>query len=112
MPGQYAMLMGGDDLNVGQDLTRIGPLNFSGSGKLTLAELVNASASGQGAQPPQGGGLNGNYQVDSSTGRITGTLSNSAGGLDLVMYAVSGSDGYVLQPDAQEITSGTVSLQH
>ena len=112
MTGQYAMSMGGVDLNVGQDLTRIGPLNFSGSGKLTLAELVNASASGQGAQPPQGGGLKGNYQVDSSTGRITGTLSNSAGGLDLVMYAVSGSDGYVLQPDAQEITSGTVSLQH
>jgi hypothetical protein len=87
-------------------------LNLSGSGKLTLAELVNASGSGQGAQPPQGGGLTGNYQVDSSTGRITGTLSNSAGGLDLVMYAVSASNAYILQPDTAEITSGTVSLQH
>jgi hypothetical protein len=116
MSGQYALLMGGLDLNFnfgqGDDLTRIGAMNFDGSGKLTLTELVNASGIGQGAQPPQGGGLTGTYQVDSSTGRITGTLSNSGGGLDLVMYAASGSHAYVLQPDSGLVTSGTVSLQH
>ena len=117
MSGQFAMVMGGVDLtniNVGftQDLTRIGPMNFNGSGKLTLAELINASGTGQGAQPPQGGGLTGSYQVDSSTGRIVGTLSNSGGGLDLIMYPISGSEAYVLQPDSALVTSGTVNLQH
>ena len=97
---------------LGQDLTRIGPMNFNGSGKLTLAELVNGSLSGAGAQPPNGGGLTGTYQVDSATGRIAGTLWNSGGGLDLVMYVVSGSDAYVLQTDTNMVTSGTVSLQH
>jgi hypothetical protein len=115
MNGQFAMSMGGINLNfvnfVG-DLSRIGPMNFNGSGKLTLAELVNDSSSGVGAQPPPGGGLSGTYQVDSSTGRIVGTLSNSGGGLDLIMYAVSGSDAYVLQPDTGTVTSGMVSLQH
>ncbi len=115
MNGQFAMVMGGINLNfvnfVG-DFARIGPMNFNGSGKLTLAELVNDSSSGVGAQPPPGGGLTGSYQVDSSTGRIVGTLSNSSGGLDLAMYAVSGSDAYVLQTDGGLVTSGTVSLQH
>jgi len=112
MNGQFAMIMGGFDFNGGQDLSRIGPMNFNGAGKLTLAELANGSATGGGAQPPPGGGLTGSYQVDSSTGRITGTLSNSLANLDLVMYAVSGSDAYVLQTDVGTVTSGTVSLQH
>jgi hypothetical protein len=30
----------------------------------------------------------------------------------LVMYAVSGSDAYILQPDANFEISGTISLQH
>jgi len=87
-------------------------MNFNGSGKLTLAELVNDFSTGNGAQPPNGGGLTGSYQVDSSTGRIVGALSNSGGGLDLAMYAISGSDAYVLQTDTGTVTSGTVSLQH
>jgi hypothetical protein len=113
MKGQYAMVMDGvefDQFNNVSDLSRIGALNFDGSGRLTLAELANLG--GNGAQPPQGGGLTGNYQVD-STGRITGTLNNSGNfPLDLVMYAVSGSDAYVLQTDSGTGTSGTVSLQH
>jgi len=77
-----------------------------------LAELVNATNTGLGAQQPQGGGLTGNYQID-TTGRIVGTVSNSSNlPLDLVMYAVSGSDAYVLQPDTNFQISGTVSLQH
>jgi hypothetical protein len=113
MNGQFAMVMGGIDGSFGQDLSRVGLMQFNGSGKLSLAELVNASGSGAGAQSPNGGGLTGSYQVDSSTGRITGTLSNSGGGLGVVMYAVSGSDAYVMQSDPPGlVTSGTVSLQH
>jgi hypothetical protein len=113
MKGQYAMVMDGvefDQFNNVSDLSRIGAFNFDGSGRLTLAELANLG--GSGAQPPQGGGLTGNYQVD-STGRITGTVNNSSNlPLDLVMYAVSGSDAYVLQVDAGTVTSGAASLQH
>src|SRR5206468_2142851 len=65
MSGQYALLMGGIDLNNGQDLTRIGPMNFDGSGRLTLAELFNEPGFTQGAQPPVGGGLRGTYEIDS-----------------------------------------------
>jgi hypothetical protein len=117
MKGQYAMVMDGLEFNQSSqtgvlDLARTGALNFDGSGNLTLAELANLA--GNSAQPPQGGGLTGNYQID-ATGRIVGSLNNSGGTpLNLVMYAVSGSDAYVLQPDqALGIqTSGTVSLQH
>ncbi len=113
MKGQYAMVMDGiefDQFNNVFDLSRIGALNFDGSGNLALAELANLG--GNGAQPPQGGGLTGNYQID-STGRMTGTVNNSSNlPLDVVMYAVSGSDAYVLQVDTGAVTSGTVSLQH
>jgi len=98
--------MGGIDVTP-ELLSRIGTLQFDGTGKLTLNELANASASGGGAQSP--GLLSGPYSV-SSNGRITGNLSG--GGLDLVMYAVSGSDAYALQIDPGTNTSGTVSLQH
>lgn len=113
MKGQYALVMGGLDLNFSQDLSRVGALQFDGAGNLALAEVVNASNSGAGAQPPAGGGLKGSYQVHSSTGRITGTVSNSSNNpLDLAMYAISGSNAYVLQADTGTVTSGTVSLQH
>lgn len=107
--GQYALVMGGNSAN--GELARIGPMIFDGSGKLSLAELFNSA--GSGAQPPQGGGLKGNYQVSASTpGRITGSLSNSSNSLGLVMYAVSGSQAYLLQTDTGTATSGTVTLQH
>jgi len=113
MKGQYALAMGGLDLNGGQDLSRVGVLQFDGAGNLAVAEAVNGSNSGAGAQPPAGGGLKGPYQIDSSTGRITGSVSNSSNNpLDLAMYAVSSSTAYVLQADTGTVTSGTVSLQH
>src|SRR5262249_237310 len=113
MEGQYALGMGGIDFNFGQDFSRVGLLQFDGSGSLALAELVNASSLGVGAQPPQGGGLTGTYQIDSSTGRIVANLSNSSGPLGLAMSAVSGSQAYVMQAvPAGYVTSGTVSLQH
>src|SRR5262249_10234958 len=102
-----------EDFNHSNDLSRVGVMIFSGSGNVSLAELFNTSSSLNGAQPPQGGGLRGSYQVGSSTGRITGSVSNpSVPPLDLLMYAVSGSQGYAMQADAGLVTAGTVSLQH
>ncbi len=106
LKGQFALVMNGIDLSV-EALARIGPLQFDGSNKLVLTELVNASNSGVGAQSP--GTLSGTYSV-SSNGRVTGSLNNSS--LNLVMYAISGSDAYVLQVDSGTSTSGKVSLQH
>jgi hypothetical protein len=91
-----------------EGLARIGTLQFDGSSKLILVELVNASQSGIGATNP--GALSGTYQVGSG-GRFTGSLSNGGGGLDVVGYGVSGSQAYVMQTDAGANTSGTIQLQ-
>jgi hypothetical protein len=104
--GQFALLMDGIDTSP-EGLARIGTLQFDGSSKLTLLELVNASQSGTGATNP--GALAGTYQVGSG-GRFTGSLS-SGSGLDLVGYAVSGSQAYMLQVDQGANTSGTIQLQ-
>jgi hypothetical protein len=106
MNGQFSVVMDGIDLTP-ELLSRIGALQFNGAGTLTLAELVNASGSSTGAQSP--GILSGPYQV-SSNGRITGSFNG--GSLNLVMYAVSGSDAYVIQADSGTNTSGTLELQH
>ena len=115
MNGQFAVVMDGLDLtsfpfngSVGS-LARVGALQFDGAGKLALTELANDSLTGTGAQSP--GGMSGTYTVGAN-GRATGTLSNSNGGLTLVMYAVSGSDAYALQVDAGTNTSGPIELQH
>jgi hypothetical protein len=105
--GQFALLMNGIDTSP-EGLARIGTLQFDGSSKLTLVELANASQSGSGATSP--GAMAGTYQVGSG-GRFTETLSNSSGGLDLVGYAVSGSQAYMLQVDPGTNTSGTIQLQ-
>jgi hypothetical protein len=105
--GQFALLMNGIDTSP-EGLARIGTLQFDGSSKLTLIELANASQSGIGASNP--GAMAGTYQVGSG-GRFTGSLSNGGGGLDLVGYAVSGSQAYMLQVDSGVNTSGTIQLQ-
>lgn len=107
LKGQYSLVMDGLDTTP-QSLARIGTLQFDGSGKLTLNELANASNSGGGATSP--GLLTGTYSVGTN-GRITGGVSNSQGGVSLVMYAVSGSSAYALQSDAGTITSGMLQLQ-
>lgn len=104
---QYAIVMDGLDTSP-ENLSRIGTLQFDGGGTLTLNELANASISGSGATSP--GLLTGNYSV-SANGRITGAVSNSQGGVSLVMYAVSGSSAYALQTDPGTITSGMVEVQ-
>src|SRR5207248_5531415 len=50
--GQYSLAMDGVDFLNGQLLSRIGTLQFDGTGKLTLNEVLNSSASGAGAQSP------------------------------------------------------------
>jgi len=114
MKGQYALAMGGIDLsNISfGDLSRVGLMQFDGTGTLALAEVANSSITGAGAQPPAGGDLTGTYQIDNSTGRIVGNLSNNTSQLGLAMYAVSGSQAYAMQAVPMGVTSGTVSLQH
>ena len=112
LKGQFVIVMDGLDRTpeqVGlpdQILARLGTLQFDGAGNLTLNELVNASGSGGGGQSP--GVLTGTYTV-ASNGRVVASLNGNT--LNLVMYAVSGSQAYVLQGDAGVITSGTVELQ-
>jgi hypothetical protein len=111
--GQFALVMEGinQPQNIPvlvQGLARVGTLQFDGSSHLTLVEVANSSQSGTGATSP--GAMTGNYQVGGN-GRVTGSVSNGGGGLDVVMYAVSGSQAYVLQVDPQTNTSGTVQLQ-
>jgi hypothetical protein len=108
---QYAMAMDGLDLSrtiVPSDelYSRIGVLQFDGKGNLKLNEVVNASGTNAGVNSP--GILGGTYSVGSN-GRITGSVGN--GTLNLVMYAVSPSQAYVLQADPGFITSGTLLLQ-
>jgi hypothetical protein len=110
--GQFALVMGGLDRTPEQFglpdqlLSRVGTLRLDGSRTVTLNELANASGSGGGGQSP--GILTGSYTV-SSNGRIVGNLGSNT--LDLVMYAVSGSQAYVMQQDGGIVTSGTVELQ-
>jgi hypothetical protein len=107
LKGQFAIVMDGIDTTP-EGLARIGTLQFDGTSRLTLVELVNSSQSGSGATSP--GALAGTYQVGGN-GRVTGSVSNGGGALDLVMYAVSGSKVYALQTDSGANTSGTVQLQ-
>lgn len=107
LKGQYAFVMDGIDTTP-EGLARIGTLQFDGTSKLTLVELANASQSGSGAANP--GAFSGTYQVGSG-GRFTGSLTNANGGLDLVGYAISGSQAYLLQTDSGDNTSGTIQLQ-
>ena len=104
--GQYSMVMDGVDFGTLQFLSRIGAMRFDGAGKLTLSELANSSNSGSGAISP--GALSGTYQV-SANGRVTVPIGG--GTLDIVMYAISGSDAYALQVDVGTNTSGMVNLQ-
>jgi hypothetical protein len=106
--GQFAFLMDGIDTTP-EGLARIGTLQFDGAGRLTLVELVNVSnPQTGGATSP--GALAGTYRVGTG-GRVTGSVSNGGGALDVVMYGVSGSQAYVLQVDSGTNTSGMVQLQ-
>jgi len=110
MNGQFALVMGGFDANIGigpQNINRVGTLKWDGSGHLTLNEAVNSG--GQGATSP--GILTGSYSV-TSNGRASGTingLSESNG--DLVFYLVSGSNAYTIENDPGVEINGTIAKQ-
>ncbi|MCU1270641.1 MAG: hypothetical protein JWN74_1935 [Acidobacteriaceae bacterium] len=111
LKGQFAILMDGVEVlpTLVEGLARIGTLQFDGASRLTLVELANVSnPQTGGATSP--GALAGTYQVGSG-GRVTGSVSNGGGALDVVMYGVSGSQAYVLQVDSGTNTSGMVQLQ-
>jgi hypothetical protein len=106
--GQFAFMMDGFDTT--QLLDRLGTLTWDGTSKLTLNEVANSSATGQGAISP--GVLTGSYSV-SSNGRAVGTINNlSLTNNDLVFYLISGSDAYLLQNDSGVQINGMISLQH
>jgi hypothetical protein len=102
---QYSMAMDGVDLNP-ELFSRVGVLQFDGKGNVKVNEVINASASGSGVNNP--GILAGTYTV-ASNGRIVSTIDG--GSLNLVMYAISASQAYVLQSDSGITTSGQVLLQ-
>jgi hypothetical protein len=108
LSGQFVLVMDGLDLSGVQFgsgdllLSRVGTLQFASS-NLKLNEFVNEL---NGGQSP--GILNGSFSV-SSNGRGVGNLNN--GSLDLVLYAVSGTQAYVMQQDGGIITSGTAIQQ-
>ena len=109
MNGQFAFMMDGSDATP-QLLDRLGTLTWDGTSKLTLNEVANSSATGQGAVSP--GVLTGSYSV-SSNGRAVGTINNlSITNNDLVFYLISGSDAYLLQNDTGVQINGMISLQH
>lgn len=102
---QYSMAMDGIDV-APELLSRVGALQFDGKGNVKLNEVANASSSGAGVNNP--GILAGTCTVGSN-GQIVVTFSGSS--LDLVMYAVSGSQAYALQTDSGTTTSGQILLQ-
>ena len=107
--GQYGLVMDGDDLTLFPSLgglSRVGLLQFDGAGGVVLTELANDSFTGSGATNP--GTLSGIYQV-SGNGLIQATFNG--GSLNLIGYAVSNSQIYMLQVDAGTSTSGTAELQ-
>lgn len=103
--GQFALAMDGIDLVNQEVLSVVGALEFDGTSKLSFDEEENGSFIGSAGQ-----GLSGSYSV-SSNGRVVGNFSGGNLPFDFVMYAVSGSQGYVLQQDGGFITSGTIVLQ-
>jgi hypothetical protein len=105
LKGQFALTMDGVDLVDGQLLSRVGALQFDGASSVSLSENASGSLSGVILQ-----GLSGSYSAGAN-GRVVGNLSGSNGPLDLVMYAVSGTQAYVMQQDAGFITSGTAVVQ-
>lgn len=102
---QYSLAMDGIDFTP-ELFSRVGVLQFDGKGGLKVNEVVNASASGSGVNNP--GILAGTYTVGSN-GRVVSAIGG--GSLNVVMYAVSSSQAYVLQTDSGITTSGQLLLQ-
>lgn len=107
LKGQYGLVMGGA-LQDGTLLTRIGTLIPDGNGNLDLNEEANSLFSLPGSINDVV--LSSTYQM-AVNGRATTTLPGTTGNIDLAIYMVSGSKGYVLQNDAGTEISGEFTLQ-
>ncbi len=99
--GQFGVLM--DGLQSGTTVDLIGTLQLDGAGALTLSEFE--SDNGSGATPPL---RSGTYSV-ASTGRTTASITGISS--NFVIYLISGSDGYILQNDADTEIDGVISKQ-
>jgi hypothetical protein len=107
LKGQYAFRMDGFDAINGFFVDRVGWLQSDGSSAVSLSEAVNDS----GAGGQTSGTLTGSYSV-ATNGRATATINTfSENPNDVIMYLVSGTEGYVLQSDSGLEIGGKMSLQ-
>jgi hypothetical protein len=107
LKGQYAFRMDGFDTTGGVFVDRVGWLDWTGSSGVSLSEVVNDSGSGG----QTSGTLTGTYTV-AANGRATASITNfSQNANDLIIYLVSGSEGYLLQSDAGLEIGGKMNLQ-
>jgi hypothetical protein len=101
MNGQFAIVMDGFDLSPVL-ISRVGTLQWDGSGNLILNEFVNFNGTLNTAV------LSGTYSV-AGNGRTTGTIGGISN--NLVFYLISGSDAYFLLNDTNVQISGVTSKQ-
>lgn len=100
--GQFAFVMDGFDFTP-ETVARVGAWKFDGDGKLKFNEFVNLDGS---TNAP--GLLSGTYSA-TANGRVTGTMDGITN--NLVLYMVSGSNGYLLLNDTNTQVSGVTSEQ-
>jgi autotransporter family porin len=105
LTGQYAFVMGGSELaSPANFLDRVGTITTDGAGNLGWAEVANSDGS---VTSP--GCLAGTYGSGGSNGRFTATVSGLPA--DLVMYAISPNQAYLLQDDSLVQLYGGMALQ-
>ena len=92
--GQFAFVMDGYDDVQNVLVDRVGWIQWNGSGGLKLSEAVNDSGNVSGS-----GTITGTYSV-TSNGRVAASVSGlGSSNSDVIVYLVSGSQGYMLEND-------------
>jgi len=102
LTGQYSFFMDGFDAT--SLLDRVGTVQWDGSGKLHLAQIVNRHGNVVPAPEP----LSGTYSI-TGDGRVVASVSGLSS--NLILYLVSGSEGYMLQGDPDTEVDGRMKLQ-
>lgn len=100
--GQFGASMSGFDLNAGAFVDRVGALNFQGNGNLSF-DFVEVDSGGL-----SNSAVSGTYSV-ASNGRVSAAISNISN--NVIIYLISGNDGYVIQNDAGVEIGGSMSKQ-
>ena len=101
--GNYGLNFSG--VQLGGEIDLVSQFNATGSGSLTGTQDVNNSGG-----LFQGLALSGSYSV-SSNGRGTATLQTSAGTINLVFYAVNGSQALFIDVDPSLPAAGEFDVQ-